>query len=344
MGKPNRAARVKRDPTRNYYPEDLRKVRLGSRPFKAGILYYSIRKEAYNVSTTLDENCRKLYYFADVLLELKQEGKVKTTDPRHIGRQEIEAFLVWMRKRNLQVSTRKSYIKIINVYLMFWGNYTLDLMKKRHELNSILKGQENDIEYIEQVDLQRIFDVIRTWPGYEGIVLRGYISLIFGIAGRPKEIIDAYVKDVNTKDWLFYIRHPKGEGSWGKTEWMPIIREDMHPIITEFLRQRKQYLMSRGVRSQFLFVNPETGKPYSLKHIRQLKYEVEDVSEVKFQLKAFRSTYATLTYAHSPDLGGAISKQLRHSNEANSKKYYISYEKKQAAKHLQNEWRKSQIK
>lgn len=343
MVKTGRASRVVRDPTKNYYA-DLRKVRLGSRPFKAGIMYYVVRNEAYMVENTIKENARKLYYFADVFLQLKHEGKVKTTDPRHMSRQEIEAFMVWLRRQNLQVSTRKKYISILNSYLSFWGNNMIGGMKNRHELSSILKGQENDIQFIEQEDLQKIFDCIRTWPDYEGIILRGYISLIFSVAGRPKEVIDALVGDVNTNDWLYYVRHPKGEGSWGKKEWVPIIRADMHPIISRFLMERKVYLLRAGVRSKYLFVNVETERPYSLKYIRKLKHKVELATGVEFQLKEFRSTYATITYAHAPEMSGAISKQMRHSDEKNTRKYYIAYTNRQAAKHLRNEWKKSSIK
>ena len=343
MVKKGRASRVVRDPKKDYYADPAR-VRLGSRPFKGGIIYYIVRNEAYISKSTIEENARKLYYFADVLLDLKQEGKVKTTDPRHMKRQEIEAFMVWIRRQDLQVSTRKKYISILDTFLRFWGNNIVQEMKRRRELNPILRGQENDIKYIEFEDLQKIFDCIRSWPGYDGIILRGYISLIFSVAGRPKEIIDALVGDVNTEDWLYYVRHPKGEGSWGKREWVPIVRADMHPLIARFLAERKAYLTSRGVRSRYLFVNPETEIPYSLKHMRQLKHEVELATGVDFMLKEFRATYATITYAYSPEMSGAISKHMRHGDESNTRKYYIAYSNKQAADRLRDEWKKSSIK
>jgi len=343
MVKRGRAATVKRDPNKDYYANPAR-VRLGSRPFKAGIMYYIVRNEAYILETTIKENARKLYYFADVFLELKREGKVRTTDPRHMDRQEIEAFMVWLRRQDLQVSTRRKYLSVLDSFLLFWGNNIIREMKSRHEFNAILRGQENDVRYIEYEDLQKIFDCIRTWPGYEGIILRGYIALIFSIAGRPKEIIAAEVGDVNTEDWLYYVRHPKAEGSWGKREWVPIIRADMHPIITRFLVERKAYLLSVGVRSRYLFLNPETQAPYSLKYIRKLKRQVEMATGVEFQLKEFRSTYATITYAHAPEMSGAISKQMRHGDESNTRKYYIAYTNKQAADRLKDEWKKSGIK
>ena len=337
-----RAARVKRDPEKDYYA-DLRKVRLGSRPFMAGVMYFIVRKEPYFVPTTLDEQSKKLYYFADIFLDLKSEGKVKTTDPRHIGKREIDAFVVWMRSRDLKPASREKYLRVLNGYLLFWGNHELDDMWGRHELGALFKGAEEDIKYIEQEDLQKIFDTIRIWEGYEGILLRGYISLIFGVAGRPKEIIDALIGDINTKDWIYYVRHPKGEGSWGKKEWLPIVRADMHPFITQFLVERKAYLLACGIRSKFLFVNPTTGNPYTLKRMREIKHKVEIVSGVDFQLKEFRATYATITFANAPELGSAISKQMRHGNEATTRKYYIAYLHRQAAKHLQNEWKKSRI-
>jgi len=328
---------------RKYLVKNLKGVRLGPRPFMTGIEYYRVRRAAYAEEGTIYEDCRKLKYNADVFKDLKAQGRVRTTDPRHMDQMDIEAFLIWMRSKKYEVSTRRKYLSCLNSYLKFWGNHALADMWARGDLRPFLKGEEKDIEFLELEELQQIFEHIQGMEGYDGIVFRGYISIIFGIAGRPKEVIDARVGDVNTKDWMFYVRHPKAEGSWGKKEWISIVRQDVHPMITTFLQERKAYLKARGIRSDYLFVNPETLESYSLKHIRDLKYRAERECGVKFKLKVFRPTWATLTFSKSPKMGLSINKQLRHEKFDTSKKYYIAYRNKQAKKDLQYEWEKTPL-
>lgn len=325
------------------YNVDLRRVRLGARPFKAGIRYYEVKKQAYLTDTTIEENVRKLYYFADVFKDLKAQGLAKTTDPRHIGESEIEAFMIFMKKRKLQNSTKKKYMSMLDSYLGFWENHIILNMKKQNKFVSMSKGGSHIPTYIDEDDLRTIFGHIENYPGYNGIIIRGFFSLIFGIAGRPKEIIGALTLDMEIDNEQFYIRHPKGEDSWGMREWISITRKDMIPKLERFLEERKVYLESIGCQSDFLFVNPKTGQPFSLKTIRVIKENIENELDIDFKLKEFRSSYATITYKHNKGMKDAISKQLRHLQPSTTDKYYIAYERKQASKELSDEWKKSKI-
>lgn len=331
------------DPKKNYYA-DLRSARLGPKPFRTGISFYVVRKEAYLTKNTIEENSRKLLMFADVFEELKKIKRVRSTDPRHVSELDIEAFLIWMKNRGIKNTTKKKYISLLDSYFGFFGNHVISDMRRQNKLNFPTKSQQNDVEFIEEEDLQKIFSRIDDYPGYRGIILRGYFSLIFGIAGRPKEIMNGLVEDLDLDGELFFIRHPKGEGSWGKNEYVPIIRGDMIPYLERFLKERKAYLDSINVQSDYLFANPQHGRAYSSKSIRKYKEEIENKTGVSFKLKDFRSTYATLTYKHAPAMKEAISKQMRHESSKTTDRYYISYDNKEAAKLLKDEWKKSRIK
>lgn len=326
-----------------YRTADIRKVGLGCRPFMGGIPYYQARKEAYLTDTTIEENVRKLYYFADIFKQLKAEGTIKNTDPRHIGESDIEGFMIFMKKNKLQSSTKKKYLSMLDSYLGFFGNHIISDMRKQNKFSAINKGDVHKIKYIEEEDLRRIFKYVDNYPGYKGILIRGYFALIFGIAGRPKEIISALISDLDLENEQFYIRHPKGEDSWGVREWISITRKDMMPKISRFLEEREDYLEDIKCQSEFLFVNIETGQPYSLKTIRKIKDSIEKELNIDFKLKEFRSTYATITYKHNKNMKDAISKQLRHYKPSTTEGYYIAYDREQAAKELSDEWKKSKI-
>ncbi|MDR0522808.1 MAG: site-specific integrase [Candidatus Methanoplasma sp.] len=325
------------------YRGDPSRARLGSRPFMAGVAHYMAWSEPYLLESTIRENARKLYFFADELREMKRAGRVRTTDPRHMGPGDIEAFLVWMKRRGLSQSTKRKYLQILDGYLSAWGNRVVGDMRARHEFDHAFKGAKAEVSFIEEEDLRRIFRCVDEWPGYEGIMLRGCFALLFGVAARPKEVVSALVEDVDLDGGAFYIRHPKGEGSWGVREWVPIVRGDMLERVRRFVAERAAYLQSIGRDSPYLFANTGRGAPYTTNALRLWKAKVEAKTGISFALKEFRSSFATITYAHAPEMKGAISKQLRHSKEGTTEQYYIAYDKKRAAERLRDEWKKSEI-
>jgi len=70
---------------------------------------------------------------------------------------------------------------------------------------------------------------------------------------------------------------------------------------------------------------------------------IERLTRIRFQLKDLRSSYATITYASSPEMKDAISKQMRHTKSSTTEKYCIAYDQKKAANQLREEWKKTKI-
>jgi integrase/recombinase XerD len=329
------------------YNTDPTKARLGCEPFREGIRYYIVRKEAYMNGETPADRTRKLLLLADVFEDLKKQKRIESTHPRKIEETDIEAFLVWMKGRDLQNSTKRKYIHMLKSYLGFFGNHIIADMQMR-DLLKFPEG-EKDVEFIEEDDLVRIFQHIDKMQGYNGVIMRGYFALMFGTAGRVGEIKDAYVEDLiieetETGYGSFYVRHPKGEGSYGLKQWIPIVRGDMIPFIERFLKEREEYLEFRGIDSRYLFVNISKGLPYSGNGLRQMKSRIEKETGVDFKLKHFRATYATLTYRYEPEKKETTSKIMRHKYSKTTEKYYIAADHKEAAKRNKNSWEKSAIK
>lgn len=107
--------------------EELSRLRLGRYPFFAGIKHYEKRKSIRYTSTTLYEDTRKLHYLSKQFERFKREGRIKTTDPRHMGPDAIEEFYRWMRtEKKLSASTQGTYVRILKRYLELFGNNIID--------------------------------------------------------------------------------------------------------------------------------------------------------------------------------------------------------------------------
>lgn len=295
---------------------DLQTVRLGRYPFSAGIKYYEARREPYVAQTTLRENTRKLRYFARVFRQLKDMKKVKTTDPRHMKRPEMEEFAIWMRQRNLSHITRDKYSKILKSYLHEFGNTVAGDIDW-----NIRSVPGRPIKALTVEELQRVFDASKELKGWSGAVTRGQIALAFSTGCRPSEIYDARLSDLNIEGRQYYVRNPKGSGSWATPEHVSIIREDMIPMLEEY-RSERLAERDKGLVSPYLFPNRSTGKPYTHNAINRHLRTIGEITGISVSMKIFRATLASLTIAGDLSRLKAVSLQLRHTKVATTEQYY----------------------
>jgi Site-specific recombinase XerD len=322
---------------------DLRKVVLGRYPFQGGIKYYVAKKGTYLSTTTIHEDERKLRYFARTFEELKGEGKVKSSDPRYISKEEIGAFFDWMGERGLDVVTREKYLQILERYLKLFGNHVIETIKTEDCVKMPKEAGGKPIRALDQKELQKIFDAAEKIDGWKGTIIRGVIALAFGTGCRPKEIFNAKITDLKLSEEKFYVRHPKGEGSWASPQDIDIIRGDMIPKLEKYLQERKEGLQNAEAESIFLFPNPSTGEPYAPNTIRSIKEKVSKIAGVSFRLKDFRSTLATMLVADDETRIKAVSMQLRHTSMRTTERFYAKIQRSVVKKTLGDVWKENQI-
>ncbi len=325
--------------------EDLSSVRLGRRPFSTSLGYYEAFQEGRLSRSTLDVDMRKLKHFACFFEGLYDSGGCPTADPRHIDEATVNEFLIWMRSRGLKESTQETNVKILNRLLQLFGNDVVAEMRKKPWQYKLPKApRDTPISALSRSDLQTVIDCSYGLGGWSGAVFRGMLALSFATAARPNETMSVMFGDLDVSGRRLYIRHPKGEGSWAVPQSVPIIREDMVPMIKEFLTERSCMMAETGISSEFLFVNPATGAPYSLKTMRALKGRVEELSGVHFTLKEMRSTFATLTVNNDLQRIDAVSAQLRHSSTDTTRRYYARINRVEAVrKDLGGTWKETEI-
>ncbi len=323
---------------------EVRGMKLGRYPFAAGIKHYLERRYGVIAESTYKEEDRKLRYIAKVFRDLKDEGRIRTTDPRHIRRKELQEFLAWMKRDDLDPTTQAKYLQYLKNYLKFFRNHVFEEMKA--DGVRFPKATTKPIRVIGRGDLDRIFETVERMGGWHGSVATGMIALYFATGARPKELRLAHFEDLDLeKGWLF-IRHPKGEGSWAGGSQVAIIRPDVMRYVRIYLREREARIQARGLKeATYLFPNLYRGSDtfYSANSFNVIKRKVEDLSGVDFKLKDFRSTLASVTVMNDLSRLPAVSAQLRHTKLETTQKFYARIEQGVAGKQLEDVWKESPV-
>ena len=125
-----------------------------------------------------------------------------------------------------------------------------------------------------------------------------------------------------------------------------IIREDVMPLIEQYVRERGEYLKAKGFpKAKALFPNINGGKDdfYSDNRFRMIKQKVVKASGVDFKLKDFRSTLTTMTVSGDQSRLNGMSNQSRHESPSTTQKFYNRVELSKAGKRLKDVWKENPV-
>jgi integrase/recombinase XerD len=331
-------------------------LRLGRYPFAAAIKHYEERRLGLVGDSTMREELKTLRHLNEVFEQLKAEEEAKdtedtnrsggemskpfTTDPRRMGRREIQTFMAWMRRRGLDPATQVTYMKRLKNFLKVFRNHVIDDMVA--DGVRFPKNPTKPIRTLDMDDLQVIFQAAERLQGWHGAMARGMFALYFATGVRPSELRLAHFKDLDMKKQTLVIQHPKGEGSWASQAPVDLIRPDMVPIIERYLKERQQHVQKAGYEGALaLFPNLYGGQDgfYSANHFKQIKKKVEEISGVEFKLKDFRPTLTSITVNGDMSLLPAMSAQLRHATIATTQRSYYSMQQGVAGRQLKKSYK-----
>ena len=301
--------------------KEVASLRLGKYPFRSSVKLYLESRRGIVAESTYQEEERKLAYLGTEIMRMHREGKFSTADPRHFKRAEIQSFLEWMRKKELDPATQEKYITLLSNLLKWSKNRVIQDMKA--EGIRFPRVPKKPIRTIHMDDLNRIFDAVEKMPNLRGIYSRGMVALFFATGIRPKELRLAEWQDLDLVRGRFYVRHPKGEGSWATRQWIDLIRPDMNPMLLRYVKEMEQLCGKKGIKPIHLFPNfGDPKKPLSANAFWKYKREIETETGVEFRLKDFRSTLTSLVCSSDPKLLPAMSLQLRHESTETTMRFY----------------------
>lgn len=330
--KPNQAKRhskrsVARKPGRPKKPRQRGGAHsMGRYPFTALLKDFLAQRRIAWSESTYDERERKYRYLNRVFANLKSEGKIDTMNPTKFTEKEVYAFEAWMRERGLDSATKVKYRGLIKDFLLWNDNYVYDKLVRKGYI--LTQRPQKEIVTIEEEEFQTLLNHARqnrkTWPQHVAY----FLTAMYGYLGlRNKELRLSDLEDLNTSQWTFLVKHPKGENRYGKKRTIPVV-EPLRPIIQEYLQIREQHLKKYGISNvQPLIPSVKKRKGnitishYSGNRLRVIARDLSKSSGIPFQIKVLRASCGQALKDRNAGIE-AVSKFLGHGSTETTERFY----------------------
>ena len=244
----------------------------------------------------------------------------------------------FLRVRAPDLGYRANLVGLIEQVLISADNATIG--KMRNEGYRFPKAPLKPIRALSETNLDALQAATKTMEGWRGDIAR-FMVWIYPYTGlRLSELRLAHLEDLDTKQWKFFVRHPKGlEAGYGIPQWIPIL-PPARPHVLEYLEARKTYLESKGlpVSSWPLIPSIYNGevKEHSSNNFRDIKEKIEECAQMDFKLKDFRSTCAQMIKDRNKGPTEIATKQLRHSGPDTTYRSYAQIRSDTANEEVNN--------
>lgn len=310
---------------------------MGRYPFLASVNEYLESRTGVVMESTYQEEKRKLRYLGKVLDGLSDSGKIGSLDPKKMTREDIQAFLNWMEKKQLDPSTRQKYLQLLNSLLMFYNNPIIQNMKK--QTAKLRKMPRKSIKWLKDDELLAVQEASKNIDGWTGEVAKFLVHFYPATGVRPSELRLAWLEDLDIEKWIFKVRFPKGLGSYGDQREVTVLPQAREASL-RYLLAREKFLKSKGLEGVKALIPTTYGEPYSANSFQKLKRMIEEKSRVKFKLKDFRSTFATQTARLDPNLIPDVSTALGHTSIETTQRFYAQMDRMSAGRRIEEAWQK----
>jgi integrase len=274
---------------------------------------------------TMERGLRTIHI---AFMELKKEEKVSTTNPRRLTRDDITAFMDWMKTRKtrhgvgLAHATQANYMDYLNGFLRFGNNGVIDQMRKLHYVR-FPQRVSSEVRLLPESRVEEIRSRLKTMPGYEGVVTRFMVAMYAYSGLRRSELRRARIDDLSIDTWTIVVAHPKGEGSWAVAAPARILQPARETVL-DFLAERERYLADASIGSCEALVPKVTcgvADYWTDGMWGKIKAKAERWSGIKFRIQTLRATFGQMCI----DWGGrpdAVSRALRHKTTRTTEIYY----------------------
>jgi integrase/recombinase XerD len=294
---------------------------MGRNPLKTQICRYLEANAGYLAEATLVERGRKLEAFQRRYGELCKSDTALQRDPAKWTDVEVKAILLEMRKHDWSPTTQAHEIENIAAMLRYVGNPVFDTTKARAP-TLFPRRVSHRGPSLSAIDRQKILEAAEHIKGWSGEIARFLISAHMYTGLRPKELRVSEATDLDANHWMLHVRHPKGEGTYGDPRDV-VIPNPLRPYVERYLGAREKMLADKGM----LFAKPLLCRKdapnvfYSPNRLQKIKAKVEQLSGVKFELRALRRTYGQMLLDNDADLETA-SLALGHRSVRTTQAYY----------------------
>ena len=286
--------------------------------------------------STFDERRRKLIHHAEVMYALYQDGKISTCNPKKLTKEDIAAYVTYRRSCGIKDSTIRKDLTAIGDLLTYVDNNAMRLYKVTYG-NRRPKSYNGKLEPLSDEAIEKIYALARSTERWS--VLQGCVAVILGCAAglRPQEARQLYVYDVHHLDENphIYIRHVKGEGSWGRARDVPL-NDDVSDIIEKYLRMREMKLRYRGMQSDAMFPPFRSDMEFVRQQsMSRYKKHVEQAIGETLMLRDGRRSYGQRMLDRGVPIE-YVSHCMGHDSVETTQKFYADYRDKMVLGKVRN--------
>lgn len=285
--------------------------------------------EQYYSPSTRSVMQRALRILGVAFDELKESGRIDSTNPEKFTAGDIEALLAWMKERRtrdgnpIAPATQANYTGYLSNFLRWVENPVMDKMKTLHHVRFPRKLQ-TEIRVLSENRVREIMSALETMPDWYGSVARLMIAMYAYSGLRRSELRLARLQDLDTENWTIYVAHPKGEHRWAHPQTAPILQPARRAIL-EYLVERREYLADCGV-SECEPLVPAACMNHRMSYWSDGMWTKAKADAVKwtgipFRLQELRATFAQMCKDRGAPIE-AVSRALRHTSTRTTETYY----------------------
>lgn len=317
---------------------------MGRYPFLIIARKYIERRRGFIAASSFEELSRKGIQLNRVLVRLKKDNRISTTNPTKITTDDVAQYIVWMREQNYENSYIAKNLGYLKQICTFAGNKVFEEIKGQGE--RLPTKIPKELRSLTEEELKEIFRKADSLKGWYGEMARFIVHFLPYTGVRPNELRLARIEDVDIDNWTFTVQHPKGEFRYARRRKTPILPPAREAVL-RFLRAREERLLKAGITDcHALIPSIHSKKPdtvYSRTRFRHIKNMIEELVEqdmqgFKFQLKMFRDTFIQMNIDKRPDNLMAVSVSVGHATTRTTELFYGRLRMQYAVTMLQDAW------
>ena len=272
------------------------------------------------------------------LITLKESGKISSTSPKKMTPEDIKAFLVMRRSKDLSRSEIRRDISALSNICTYCENNCVKLCLLRYpRLKPTSRSDPRLTSFTAKEYEKIIFAFQRCEHDFRHIRAYTMVFIAMYCGTRTKELRYLNVDDVDLEECVLIINHPKGEDSYGVVRMVPIPGALMK-LLHEYLDLRNEHMQKHNLYCNALFPSTDSDDYLSDKTIRAIKTIVEKESGVTFDFRKCRRSFGQNYIDLDLELQ-SVSVLMGHATTKTTEKFYGRRRNDRAIENVRKIWK-----
>lgn len=259
---------------------------------------------------------------------LRSQGRISTTSPKYLTADDIAEYHEFLRTRVVNgghvcnESIKKDFIDLDKL-CSYYGNRCMDDYRARCPALSA-RGNRHRLPVLSASDIDRALSVAEGLSDgdFWGLRAMALFAVYTGAGLRTVEAVNARVSNIRIGDGIatIFLDVVKGSGTYGEPREVFIIPRFV-PVISRYLRVRREYLEEAGTECDYLFFSHSTFRRLTDKTIRQIRVNAERMCGMEFDGRMCRRTYGQYLKDRGVSIEN-VSVNMGHSSTKTTERYY----------------------